>query len=263
MRSVIVCEGRDDLWFIGYYLYKVLHWEECKPKLWCTAYLPNVTSGQRTLYMSSPDKYNRVLIFSSGGQDNIKALLDDWIDLNEKNPSSAIDSIVIFRDCDDRPPDELAHTMEAWFSNHKAWLPDHFALKNNEPLRIQKEIDEIDVVTTILPVLIPFDESGAIETLLLKSIEDSGKEGAYVAQSARSYIDSAKDNVFPRYLNKQRLFTKAKYSAAIAITNPDHSTGTFKDFMLSTPWDESASIKDHMKKVVRLITGQLDPTHTR
>lgn len=45
MRSVIVCEGRDDLWFIGYYLYKVLHWEECKPKLWCTAYLPNVTSG--------------------------------------------------------------------------------------------------------------------------------------------------------------------------------------------------------------------------
>lgn len=78
MRSVIVCEGRDDLWFIGYYLYKVLHWEECKPKLWCTAYLPNVTSDQRTLYMSSPDKYNRVLIFSSGGQDNIKALLDDW-----------------------------------------------------------------------------------------------------------------------------------------------------------------------------------------
>lgn len=130
-------------------------------------------------------------------------------------------------------------------------------------MRIQKEIDEIDVVTTILPVLIPFDESGAIETLLLKSIEDSGKEGAYVAQSARSYIDSAKDNVFPRYLNKQRLFTKAKYSAAIAITNPDHSTGTFKDFMLSTPWDESASIKDHMKKVVQLITGQLDPTHTR
>lgn len=109
-----------------------------------------------------------------------------------------------------------------------------------------------------MPVLIPFDESGAIETLLLKAIEDSGKEGAYVAQSARSYIDSAKDNVFPRYLNKQRLFTKAKYSAAIAITNPDHSTGTFKDFMLSTPWDESASIKTHMEKVVQLITGQLN-----
>lgn len=29
------------------------------------------------------------------------------------------------------------------------------------------------------------------------------------------------------------------------------------DFMLATPWEQSASIKTHMEKVVQLITGQL------
>ena len=35
MRSVIVCEGRDDLWFISYYLHKALKWDECDASLWC------------------------------------------------------------------------------------------------------------------------------------------------------------------------------------------------------------------------------------
>ena len=147
--------------------------------------------------------------------------------------------------------------MEPWFSDFASWLPASFSLKNNEVSVLQNEIDEIDVTLSLLPVIIPFDENGAIETLLLKAIEDSSKEGAYIAQSARNYVDHAIDNVFPLYLNKQRLVTKAKYSAAIAITNPDHSTRAFQMLMYSTPWEESISIKNHLKKIIQLITGQL------
>lgn len=178
--------------------------------------------------------------------------------LNEKNPSSAIDAIIIFRDCDDRSPDELAHSMNDWFADCTTWLPNHFVLNNNEPVLLRNEIDEVDVSTTILPVIIPFDEAGAIETLLLQAIEDSSDDGKRIAQSSREYIRQFEVAPLSQYLSKQRLRTKAKYSAAVAITNPDHSTGTFMDFMLSTPWEQSASIKTHMEKVVQLITGQLN-----
>ena len=262
MRSIIVCEGRDDLWFISYYLHKVLNWDECDVSLWCKLYSLSIKSGQM-VYMTSPNEKHQVAIFSSGGQNRINLLPKEWLTLNEKNPSSAIDAIIIFRDCDDRSPDDLAHSMNNWFAGCTTWLPNHFVLNNNAPVLLRNEIDEVDVSTIILPVIIPFDEAGAIETLLLQAIEDSSDDGKRIAQSSREYIRQFEDAPLSQYLNKQRLRTKAKYSAAVAITNPDHSTGTFKDFMLSTPWEQSAAIKTHMEKVVQLITGQLDLTHTR
>lgn len=212
---------------------------------------------KKFFYMTSPDEKHQVAIFSSGGQNRLDRLPKEWLTLNEKNPSSAIDAIIIFRDCDDRSPDELAHSMNDWFADCTTWLPSHFVLNNNEPVLLRNEIDEVDVSTTILPVIIPFDEAGAIETLLLQAIEDSSDDGKRIAQSSREYIRQFEVAPLSQYLNKQRLRTKAKYSAAVAITNPDHSTGTFMDFMLATPWEQSASIKTHMEKVVQLITGQL------
>ena len=211
MRSVIVCEGRDDLWFISYYLHKALKWDECDASLWCKSYNLSAKSGQKVFYMTSPDEKHQVAIFSSGGQNRLDRLPKEWLTLNEKN----------------------------------------------EPVLLRNEIDEVDVSTTILPVIIPFDEAGAIETLLLQAIEDSSDDGKRIAQSSREYIRQFEVAPLSQYLNKQRLRTKAKYSAAVAITNPDHSTGTFMDFMLATPWEQSASIKTHMEKVVQLITGQL------
>lgn len=52
MRSVIVCEGRDDLWFISYYLHKALKWDECDASLWCKSYNLSAKSGQKVFYMT-------------------------------------------------------------------------------------------------------------------------------------------------------------------------------------------------------------------
>lgn len=257
MRSVIVCEGNDDLWFIARYLYDTLKWELCQPEEWCPAYGLSKKRKQDIQYLISPNKKDTVAVFSSGGQDRIKSLLPDWFNLINKQPLYPIDAIVIFRDCDDHSPDDLAHDMESWFHSSNKWLPSKFTLSNNAIAILQAEIDEIDVVVSILPVIIPFDEAGAIETLLLEAIEDSSQDGKRIAECARAYIKQFEDNPLEQYLRKQRLVTKAKYSAAISVTNPDHSTKLFHQLMESTPWVESASIKKHMEKVVQLITGQL------
>lgn len=257
MRSIIVCEGSDDLWFLGYYLNKVLSWDICSPELWCPIYELSAKQKQEVQYFYSPNNINQVAIFSSGGQDRMESLVKEWISLIEAQPSHPIDSIVFFRDCDNRSPDALAHDMENWFFIFPSWLPKNFLLQNNTVSVLQNEIDEVDITVSILPVIIPFDENGAIETLLLKAIEDSSQDGKRIAECARAYINQFEYNPLECYLNKQRLVTKAKYSAAISITNPDHSTRKFQDLMYSTPWEESASIKNHMEKVIQLITGQL------
>lgn len=258
MRSIIICEGQDDLWFLAYYINKSQQWNTCESQFWCTAYHLDAKENrhQHVIYMISPDSKNQVALFASGGQDQMKPLIKEWLQLNEKQPLFPIDSIIILRDCDNRCIDKLCHEMEIWFKDFSAWLPSDFSLQNNQLSTLQAEIDEIEITTYILPIIIPFDEAGAIETLLLKAIEDSNTEGAYIASSAKAYIESAKDQHLTHYLTKQRLITKAKLSAAIAITNPDHSTGNFKDLMMCTPWENSASIKTHMQKAILLISHQ-------
>ena len=47
------------------------------------------------------------------------------------------------------------------------------------------------------------------------------------------------------YLTHNRQITKAEYSAAIAITNPDHSTELFKGLVMACPWEETKAIATH------------------
>ena len=118
---------------------------------------------------------------------------------------------------------------------------------------ISKEIDETDVSMSILPVVIPFDEQGAVETLLLQSIENKSNDGKYIADHAREYIDAAKLQV-REYLLHDRLVTKAKLSAAVAITNPDHSTKLFGELMNGADWEKSPQIQKHFEEIVKLIS---------
>lgn len=102
MRSIIVCEGSDDLWFLGYYLNKKLNWDICSSKTWCSLYALSTKKKQEVQYLSSPDYANQVAIFSTGGQDRMKPLIKEWLTLVQSQPSSPIDAIVFFRDCDNR-----------------------------------------------------------------------------------------------------------------------------------------------------------------
>ena len=57
------------------------------------------------------------------------------------------------------------------------------------------------------------------------------------------------------YLKHNREAVKAKYAAAIAATNPGHSTGLFQDLVLSCPWEDSEYVKRHFDVVLNAVTG--------
>ena len=73
MRSVILCEGSDDLWFIAYFLNKTSGWTIAKQQEWSPYYglLPSKAvngcyNRQEVQYMLSADKKNTLAIFSTG-----------------------------------------------------------------------------------------------------------------------------------------------------------------------------------------------------
>lgn len=247
MKSVILCEGKDDVWFIAYYLHKCAGWMvDEKATRWKNAKIP-ADHKQTVTYLLCPQNADTTAIVSVGGQDRMKKMVSSIAYLNSSYPSDPIQALVLFRDCDQRDSEALAASMGAWFSPP-------LELHNHIISTYYCEIDEIPFFVRVLPVVIPFDETGAIETLLLKSIGERSQDGAHVVNQATSYVDTVKQNV-SEFLKSDRLIVKAKYSAAIAITNPDHSTALFQDLMMSTEWENCESIKKHFIYVLDAITG--------
>ena len=58
-----------------------------------------------------------------------------------------------------------------------------------------------------------------------------------------------------KYLASRRLILKAKYSAVIAVTNPDHSTGLFQDMVMACPWEKSPHVQEHFDVITRAVTS--------
>lgn len=52
MKSVVLCEGPDDLWFIGYYLNKVGGWEKCNSP-WENYTIPILHNGQKVIFLKN------------------------------------------------------------------------------------------------------------------------------------------------------------------------------------------------------------------
>lgn len=116
MKSVILCEGKDDLWFIAYYLHKVANWmlDKNSPG-WRHMKIPVDAPKQSCVYFYNRSTNDSLAIVSVGGQDRLKQKIEQIEHINDSYPSDPIGSIVIFRDRDDRETQELLLTMQGWF----------------------------------------------------------------------------------------------------------------------------------------------------
>ena len=165
--------------------------------------------------------------------------------VNHRNPESGIEQVFIFLDRDDSEVEECLVAMRNKMKDCGLPVGD---LKNNQcnvfPFEIEDEIYQLNVI----PVIIPFDEKGALEDVLLSAIADEGEEGKFVVHLAKEYINKfLKSGRQGKYLQKKRFKTKAEFSAAISITNPDRSTVAFNTLLMSHPWEEKEVIRRHFK----------------
>ena len=190
-------------------------------------------------------------IWAVGGKDNFQRPISTLFDKFISNfPFDPIESIVIVRDRDN-------DTIEIALSQIQKWFPFELKLANKQTVKYETEIDGYEVKVLITPVVIPFFEEGAIETILMNAIAEDGAEGKAVVEGAKEYICSLAEslNVREKYLSHERLLLKAKYAATIAVTNPGHSTGVFQNLVMSCPFETSAHVKEHFDIVLKAITG--------
>lgn len=248
MKSVVLCEGKDDRWFIAYYLHKTAGWDTCSA-FWRNYNIVARGERQEVTYLRKGS--DSVAIWCVGGKDCFAdAISTIFTKFIEDFPFDPIDSIIIVGDRDNNEISDVVSKMREWF-------PCDVKLNNKATTTWIGEIDGYDVSVKITPITIPFSEEGAIETLLMGAIREQDREGEIIVRRATEYIDGLleTDRVGQKYLSHARLILKAKYAAVIAATNPEHSTSFFRDMVMECPWEKSMYVKEHFDIIVNAITS--------
>lgn len=253
MRSLILCEGFDDVLVLGYYLHKTQGWNfEPKGSFSKLYKFPKLDAKRQVVEIYKKDD-DFVGIWAVGGKDTFDKAFRFVSDINNQNPEQGIDKVFVVTDRDDG---EIESCVENLRMKLNACGLAVQSLRNMEKNSYFYEIDEEVYVLEIIPLIIPFDKTGALETVLIDGIAETGSEESYITERAGQYIDEVlASGHLQHYLQHERLILKAKLSAVISVTNPDRSTGLFDKVLMSWNWEEKEAVKRHFEPIIRCLKG--------
>ena len=247
MRSLILCEGIDDILILGYFLHKTLGWR-FEPKARFSEKFDLPKDQHIELYLKDNDV---VAIWAVGGKDSFQSAFRFISTINCSHPEEGVNKVFIFKDRDTEDIDKCLIDLRDKLDKYDIGLSE---LRNGEENKYLYEIEDEMYSLDIIPIIIPFERVGALETVLLQGIEESGVEESYIVKCADEYIDEIlASGRLHNYLKHEREQLKARLSAVIAITNPDRSTGTFDKVLMSWEWENVPAVKRHFEAITRYL----------
>lgn len=252
MRSLILCEGFDDAYILGYFLHKTLGFRPCDSQNFAKKYtlLQKESKNQGISYYQKGNDHSPLAIWSVGGKD---AFLDGFsatLNTSVMNNEERIDQLFILQDKDDDTVEDRLLLLENELNQSFITVN---PLQNNVETIFSYEVEGENYLMKIIPIIIPFDEKGALETILMEAISES-EDGSFIVGEAKKYVENLLNSgTLNKYLQKERLILKAKYSSTIAITNPDRSTAVFDTLLMSHDWEKKESIQRHFSALTRYL----------
>ena len=251
MKTLIVCEGKDEVLLLGYLLHKT------SGHAW--AYNPKADVSKNNLFNIRPTRSEKLEIFQKqedlaaiwaiGGNGNFDRAIKTIIDYANAFPSECFNEIVIVADRDETQIESLVLDLKKSFDINGMSVE----LTNNIRYEHVFSIYEETFTLGITPIIIPFEKNGALETILLDGISHIGPEEALIVSSSYEYIDELLSlGVITKYLCKRRHKLKAGFSVALSVINPEHSTGLYDELLLSHAWEEHTEVMRHFAMLISI-----------
>lgn len=209
MRSVILCEGSTDFVLLQHFMRRTYQWEYKSNKQINIA-------GQSARECTLQKDDNTVSIIGCGGCNRLIPCLNYELMLNSVSAlGEAYDKIVIITDRDEvlteqEFSEQIEYQIKVYNGKYSGLIT------NNEWMEfsfINGYGDELK--TKLLMLVIPFEETGAMETFLLNAIAEQDEYDKYIINQCNAFVDNV-DNQ-RKYLNKRRYITKAKFDVYFSV----------------------------------------------
>lgn len=240
MQSMIICEGSTNFILLQYFMRKVHEWEDTRER-------PQQSVFDKARVLQKGER--KLVIGSTGGCDKIHQTLETLIAANRygSDQKELIDNIVIVTD-----RDELS-TETAFLDKVKNILLDKEIeytneIQNNKWLRCKCMNGSWDKVSfQICVLIIPFEETGAMETFLLHAIAKDNEYDKEIVEKANTFVDEIDPQ--KRYLMKRRQITKAKFDVYFSIRTSAEQFVQRQDILKGVKWENYLELQDGFAKL--------------
>lgn len=241
MRSVILCEGSTDFVLLQYYMRKVHGWE----------YKRNdnvLIKGYKARKCVLKKERSELNIIGCGGCSRIPEGLQFILDSNSLSAEDeAYDRIVIITDRDEVETESEFETIIATELGKQQieWKDD---ILNDKWIDFHYENGQGDNCNAkLLLLVIPFEDTGAMETFLLDAVGKSNPYDAKIISDCNQFVDNV-DNQ-KKYLNKRRYITKAKFDVYFSVRTAAEQFVERQNILKNIPWEDYAEIQNSFKKL--------------
>jgi len=246
MRSVIVCEGSTDFALIQYFMRTAYLWQDCsEDKILQHNSKFNIA---RTLEKNN----NYLTIAGVGGCQNIISRVSFLLKRNCKSPDSkdAFQKMVIVIDRDEIDTEEkFTKQLQDCFDSYD--IERQADIKHNEWQKchyVNSRKEKIEMLFLVL--IIPFEETGALETFLLNAVSKKDSYDAQIISECNTFVERIDPQ--KKYLHQRRYITKAKFDVYFSIRTPLGQFVERQDILKNVPWEDYAEIQTSFKKLKEL-----------
>lgn len=238
MKSIILCEGLTDCIFLQYYMRNMYNWmDDGRQSLGFTKWNRKLKNG-----------VNQLIIGHNGGCNGLIPMLDSVFQSNYLGQENELYCKVVFitdRDEYDSEVNMIDQIQDKITSHHGFIKSD---LKNNEWV----DIDFVNslgqnITVSFLILVIPLDECGAIETVLLNSIAEKDIYDKKIIDDSKKFVADA--DIEGRYLRKRRHILKAWFNIFFSIRVPEDFYTERQNIFMQFPWKGSQQLNNIFEKL--------------
>ena len=253
MRSVLICEGNTDLTLIQYFLEKTYEWEYIPEGRYRDLELTPIQNAKGYKWLINKTNNKFLCLIEAGGSTKILDQLEGILNFNsfQTERENFFEKIIILTDNDD---DSTESEMLGKFStllNEKYFINENIC--NNEWNIVNFELMDEIIALEFLPLIIPFETTGAMEDFLLEALKndsldsDPDKVISHIVDESREFVDNL--NCSGKYLIKRREKTKAKFTIVFAILTPAEAFKQRRSLLQSVPWEEYQHVQLAFEKL--------------
>lgn len=244
MRSVILCEGSTDFVLLQHFMRRTYQWEYKSNKQINIA-------GQSARECTLQKDDNTVSIIGCCGCNRLIPCLNYELMLNSVSAlGEAYDKIVIITDRDEvlteqEFSEQIEYQIKVYNGKYSGLIT------NNEWMEfsfINGYGDELK--TKLLMLVIPFEETGAMETFLLNAIAEQDEYDKYIINQCNAFVDNV-DNQ-RKYLNKRRYITKAKFDVYFSVRTSAEQFNERRNIIKNVAWEKYPLIQNSFDKLGEL-----------
>lgn len=229
MNKLILCEGKTDAILLSYYLGCVQKWTPCKrgPKGFQISV--DEKSGESAYWYQQGEDY--LLICGVGGKDNFGRFFAGKIQAAILD-AQVFSKVALVMDRDDRQEEEITAEVFRNFSPAVTQAKQNLWVENT----YQDGFGQKQTLSFLL-LIIPTDQQGALETLLLEAISEDPYDGEIVTRSS-AFVDEISPYA-ERYIGQARLKLKARLGVTWAIQSPGKEFHFIDEQIRSVQWERS------------------------